>query len=69
MVWRYHLYGVESWDFLPGGDVVIQATSDSKDHPRDYEATEVATGDRLARAGGAGARPRRRARAATRARR
>ena len=41
---RYHLYGIESWDFLPSGDIVIQANDDSKDNNYDYTAKKVDAG-------------------------
>ena len=47
---RYAAFDVETWDFLPGGDLVLQADADSKDSPKDGVARAVpaAAGGRLA---------------------
>ena len=29
-MWFYHLYSVETWDFLPGYDLVVQADADGR---------------------------------------
>ena len=41
-MWYYHLYAAESWDFLPGYDIVLQADSDSHHNKHDYVAPLVA---------------------------
>ena len=38
VVWRYHLWALESWDFLPGGGLVLQADADSQLDSKDVAA-------------------------------
>ena len=43
VVWLYHNYAVETWDFLPkseGYDIVLQADSDSHHNKHDYVAPQ-----------------------------